>query len=132
MSCSKTHEMPCSQVLNSLLLLLDGEIEEISRVQAIENHLHECPPCRSEVDHERYIHKLLHDLLTRSCSEVAPPELHEEIAAHIAASSHAGVSQITTEFRMTEISIQVEDFLEIEHREIYIERTQEFRSLREE
>ena len=36
-------------------------------------------------------------------------------------------SEILTEFTMTEISIQIDEFGSIEHREITIETTQEFR-----
>jgi len=53
MSCGEIHETPCVDVLNAVDLLIDGEIEEASQVRAIEVHLQECPPCQSEMDHER-------------------------------------------------------------------------------
>ena len=131
MSCGEIHVTPCVDVLNAVVLLIDGEIEESSKVHAIEVHLQECPPCQSEMDHERRMHQLLHDILTRSCCETAPQELHDQIAMQTAAMRQQ-TTEIFTEFRMTEISIQVDDFGQIEHREIYIESTQEFRLPREE
>lgn len=131
MSCGDTHATPCVDVLNAVILLIDGEIEESSKLHAIEVHLQECPPCQSEMDHERRMHHMLHDILTRSCCETAPQELHDQIARQIAAMRQQTIETLT-EFRMTEISIQVDDFGQIEHREIYIERTQEFRLPREE
>jgi mycothiol system anti-sigma-R factor len=126
MSCNEIHATPCVEVLSAVELLIDGEIEESSQVRAIEVHLQECPPCQSELDHERRMHQILHDVLTRSCCEQAPQELHDQIAMQLAAMGRQS-TDIFTEFRMTEISIQVDDFGQIEHREIYIETTQEFR-----
>lgn len=131
MSCGETHATPCVEVLNAVDLLIDGEIEETSLVRAIDIHLQECSPCRSEMDHERRMHQMLHDILTRSCCEVAPQELHDQIARQIAAMGQQ-TTEMFTEFRMTEISIHVDDFGQIEHREIYIESTQEFRLPHEE
>ena len=131
MSCGEIHETPCVEVLNAADLLIDGEIREISQVRAIEVHLQECPPCQSEIDHERRMHQMLHDILTRSCCETAPQELHDQIAMQLVAMGQQS-TEIFTEFRMTEISIQVDDFGQIEHHEIYIESTQEFRLPREE
>ena len=125
MSCGEIHATPCVEVLSAVDLLIDGEIEESSQVRAFEVHLKECPPCQSELDHERRMHQILHDVLTRSCCEPAPQELHDQIAMQLAAMRHQS-GDIFTEFRMTEISIQVDDFGQIEHREIYFETTQEF------
>lgn len=126
MSCGDTHETPCVEILNAVDLLIDGEIEEGSQFRAIEVHLQECPPCQSELDHERKMHQMLHDVLARSCCEMAPQELHNEIAMQLATMRQQS-TDFFTEFRMTEISIQVDDFGQIEHREIYFESTQEFR-----
>lgn len=119
MSCGEMHETPCVDVLNAVDLLIDGEIEETSQVRAIEVHLQECPPCQSEMDHERRMHHILHEVLARSCCEMAPQELHDQIAMQLAAMRQRP-TDVFTEFRMTEISIQ------IEHHEIYFESTQEF------
>jgi mycothiol system anti-sigma-R factor len=126
MSCGERHDTPCSDVLNSVDLLIDGEIEETLIARNIEVHLGECPPCRAEMDHERRMHALLHELLSRSCCEKAPQELHDQLAMQLSALRGAG-SDILTEYRMTEISIQIEDFGQIEHHEITIESTQEIR-----
>ncbi|MEI9906559.1 MAG: hypothetical protein WDO06_00405 [Actinomycetota bacterium] len=126
MSCGEKHETPCSEVLNSVLLLIDGEIEEMARVHNIEVHLDECPSCKAEMEHERRMHALLHEMLTRSCLEKAPQELHEQLAMKLNALRGYN-PDFVTEFRMTGISIQIEDFGQIEHHEITIESTQEFR-----
>ncbi|HEX7404384.1 MAG TPA: zf-HC2 domain-containing protein [Candidatus Nanopelagicaceae bacterium] len=131
MSCGENHETPCVEVLNAVDLLIDGEIEETAQVRAIEVHLQECPPCQSELDHERRMHQILHEVLTRSCCESAPQELHDQIALQLVAMRQQP-ADVFTEFRMTEISIQVDDFGQIEHREIYFESTQEFRLPRDE
>lgn len=130
MSCGSQHETPCSEVLNSVALLIDGEIEETTQIHNFEIHFEECPPCRVEMEHERRMHQLLHEILSRSCAEKAPQELHDQIALQIAAMSNDG-QDFFAEFRRTEISIQVDEFGQIEHHEITIESTQEFRFPRE-
>ena len=125
MSCGENHATPCAEVLNAADLLIDGEIEEASFVRAIEDHLQECPPCQSELNHERRMHQILHDVLTRSCCEEAPQELRDQIAMQLAGMGHRS-GEVFTQLRMTEVSIQVDDFGTIEHREIYYESTQEF------
>jgi mycothiol system anti-sigma-R factor len=126
MSCGDKHATPCSEVLGSVNLLIDGELIETSAVHNIEIHLEECSPCKSEMEHERAMHSLLHEILTRSCCEKAPEELHQALALQIAA-LRSQPTDFLTEYRMTEISIQVDEFGSIEHREITIEHTQEFR-----
>ena len=130
MSCGGMHETPCSEVLSEVALLIDGEIEEQEKIYTIEHHFEECAPCRAEMEHERRIHQLLHDVLTRSCMEEAPQDLRDRISLQLEALHHPGADLIT-EFRRTEISIQVDDFGQIEHHEITIESTQEFRFPRE-
>lgn len=130
MSCGGAHATPCSEVLREVTLLLDGEIDEREKIHSIEHHFEECPPCRAEMEHERRMHELLHDVLTRSCFEEAPQDLRDRIASQLQALSHLDHNLIT-EFRRTEISIQVDDSGQIEHHEITIESTQEFRFPRE-
>ncbi len=125
MSCGEPHATPCVEVLGAAVFLIDGEIEEVSRVRDIETHLAECPPCRSEMDHERKMHHMLHDLLTRSCCEEAPPEFHQQLAMQLAAMRNQS-TEFFAEFTRTEISIQIEEFGSVEHHEITIETTQEF------
>jgi len=126
MSCGEAHTTPCSDVLGAVDLLIDGEISETSVVHNIEIHLEECSPCKSEIAHERAMHSLLHQLLTRSCLEEAPRDLHDALEAQFAI-LRTPPTDFVTEYRMTEISIQVDEFGSIEHREITIESSQEFR-----
>lgn len=126
MSCGNKHETPCNEVLSSVALLIDGEIHEVSQIHSFEVHFEECSPCREEMEHERLMHHMLHEILTRSCHENAPQELHDQIAYQLAAFKQ-GAPDFVTEFRRTEISIQVDEFGIIEHHEITIESTQEFR-----
>jgi len=120
MSCGNQHETPCNEVLNSVALLIDGEIHEVSQIHSIEVHFEECSPCREEMEHERLMHRMLHEMLTRSCHESAPQELHDQIARQIAVLKQ-GAPDFVTEYRRTEISIQVDEFGNIEHHEITIE-----------
>lgn len=131
MSCGEKHETPCDEVLNSVALLIDGEIQEMSQIHSIEIHFEECTPCREEMEHERRMHQMLQELLIRSCCERAPQELHDQLAYQIAA-LRQGPADFVAEYRMTEISIQVDEFGNVEHHEITIESTQEFRLPREE
>ena len=126
MSCGDHHDTPCVEVLNSVVLLLDGEIEEPGIVHNIEVHLDECSPCKSELDHQRKLHDMLHEMLARTCFEKAPQELHEQLARQLQALHNPGLD-VVTEYRMTEISIHIEDFGQIEHHDITIESTQEYR-----
>lgn len=131
MSCGNEHETPCNDVLSSVALLIDGEIHEVSQIHSIEVHFEECSPCREEMEHERLMHHLLHEILTRSCHESAPQELHDQIALQLAMLKQ-GPPDFVTEYRRTQISIQVDESGNVEHHEITIESTQEFRLPHEE
>lgn len=120
MSCGDTHETPCNEVLNSVALLIDGEIHEVSQIHSIEIHFEECPPCREEMEHERRMHEMLQEMLTRSCCESAPQELRDQIAYQLAM-LHQGPPDFVSEYRRTEISIQVDEFGNVEHHEITFE-----------
>ena len=120
MSCGNKHETPCNEVLNSVALLIDGEIHEISQIHSFEVHFEECSPCREEMEHERRMHQMLHEMLTRSCHESAPQELRDQIAYQLATLKQ-GAPDFITEYRMTEISIQIDEDGNVEHHEITIE-----------
>lgn len=120
MSCGEMHETPCNEVLNSVGLLIDGEIHEMSQIHSIEVHFEECSPCREEMQHERRMHQLLHEMLTRSCLESAPQDLKEQLAYQLAIMQQRP-AELITEYRMTEISIEVDHYGNVEHREITIE-----------
>lgn len=124
---SQFETLPCNQILNSFVLLLEGNTDVPMR-HNIETHLSECPECSAELAHEKIMHSLLQDVLRRTCCESAPVELHDSIFAQIHSQmAGAFTTEVTTEFTMTEISIEIDEFGTIEHREITIEHTEEIR-----
>jgi hypothetical protein len=68
------------------------------------------------------MHDLLQETLRRSCNESAPEDLHEAIQRQLRAQM-SGTTEVVTQFSMTEISIEIDEFGNIEHREIQIEQT---------
>ena len=121
---SHIEEIPCVEVLSSVVFIIEGAMEEAHNPQAIASHLDTCVACQAEVAHEEAMHTLLQDVLRRSCDEKAPEDLyrsiHEELLRQ---ASGAGVTEVVTQFSMTEISIEIDEFGNIEHREIQIEQT---------
>lgn len=118
---------PCNQTLNSFILLLEGNTD-LPMVRSIEIHLSGCPDCSAELVHERQMHSLIQEVLRRTCCEIAPDELHNSIYRQIHTQmAGAFTTEVLTEFTMTEISIEIDEFGTIEHREITIERTEEIR-----
>jgi anti-sigma factor (TIGR02949 family) len=85
MSCGGPHEVPCQEVLHSLVLFIDHEIEDQQQVHQIEVHFQECPPCQEELTHEQTVMAKLKQLLSGSCNEAAPSGLEEKIHAQTAA-----------------------------------------------
>jgi hypothetical protein len=70
------------------------------------------------------MHQMLQDVLKRSCDEQAPEELHQSIHSQLRAQmAGAGATEVVTQFSMTEISIEIDEFGNVEHREIQIEQT---------
>lgn len=121
--------LPCNQILNSFVLLHEGNTD-LPMIHSIEIHLLDCPECTSELAHEKKMHSLIQDVLRRSCCEVAPDELHDSIYQQIHTQmTGAFTTEVTTEFTMTEISFEIDGFGNIEHREITIEHTEEIRYL---
>ncbi|CAB4678049.1 unannotated protein [freshwater metagenome] len=119
----------CNQILNSFVLLLEGNIDAPS-IGVIDVHLAGCPNCSAELAHERLMHSLLQDVLRRTCNETAPEDLHDSIYQQIhAQSTGAFTTEVITEITMTEISIEIDEFGNIEHREVTIEHTEEIRYL---
>ena len=120
---------PCNQILNSFVLLLEGNTD-LPMVHTIEIHLSECPDCAAELAHEKKMRDLIQNVLRRTCCESAPDELHDSIYQQIHAQmAGAFTTGVTTEFKMTEISIEIDEFGNVEHREITIEHTEEIRYL---
>jgi hypothetical protein len=122
---SHIEEIPCFEVLSSVVFIVEGAVEEAHNPQAIASHLNSCSACQAEVEHEQAMHMLLQDVLRRSCDEKAPEELHRSIHEELLrqATGGAGVTEVVTQISMTEISIEIDEFGNVEHREIQIEQT---------
>jgi hypothetical protein len=122
---SHIEEIPCIEVLSSVVFIIEGVAEESQNPQAIAFHLNSCLACQAEVDHEQAMHMLLQDALRRTCDERAPEELHRSIHEELLrqATGGTGVTEVVTQFSMTEISIEIDEFGNVEHREIQIEQT---------
>ena len=122
---SHIEEIPCIEVLSSVVFIIEGVMEESQNPQAIASHLNSCLACQAEVDHEQAMHILLQDVLRRTCDERAPEDLHRSIHEELLrqATGGAGVTEVVTQFSMTEISIEIDEFGNVEHREIQIEQT---------
>ena len=115
-------EIHCGDVLSSVIFIIEGELDLLPQRSAIEEHISACLPCTQEIEHERAMHDLLQETLRRSCNEEAPADLHEAIRRQLR-TQMAGATEVVTQFSMTEISIEIDEFGNIEHREIQIEQT---------
>ena len=115
-------EIQCGDVLSSVIFIIEGELEQLPQRSAIENHINSCLPCTTEIAHERAMHDLLQETLRRTCNERAPEDLHEALHRQLRAQMTGG-TEVVTQFSMTEISIEIDEFGNIEHREIQIEQT---------
>jgi len=121
---SHIEEIPCFEVLSSVVFIVEGAMEEAHNPQAIASHLDSCLDCRSEVTHEQVMHSLLQDVLRRTCDEKAPADLQQSIhEALLRQVSGVGITEVVTQFSMTEISIEIDEFGNVEHSEIQIEET---------
>jgi anti-sigma factor (TIGR02949 family) len=129
---SGTHHNDCVDVLHSVLLFVDGEISDTAEIATIEVHLQQCPACTAELEHERNIRALMQSVLRRSCNERAPQDLHEQLHQQLLNATINSAPDIVREFRMTEISIEINEDGTIESREIHIEHTEEYRFPNEE
>ena len=117
-------EIQCGDFLASVVFIIEGELQEIPQAEAISSHLVTCGPCAAEIEHERAMHSLLQDVLKRTCDEQAPEDLHQSIHNQLRAQmAGAGTTEVVTQFSMTEISIEIDEFGNVEHREIQIEQT---------
>lgn len=114
-------EIQCGDVLASVIFIIEGELEQVPQAAAIETHISTCLPCTAEIAHERAMHQMLQDVLRRSCDEKAPDGLQEEILRNLRATS--APTEVVTQISMTEISIEIDEFGNVEHREIQIEQT---------
>ncbi len=121
---------PCNEVLNSFVLLIEGNIAP-PQLQVIDLHVSQCPSCAAELAHEQMMHSLVQQVLQRTCNEEAPQDLHDAIFSQIHGQMTGAFTEVVTQFSMTEISIEIDEFGQVEHREVTIEHTEEIRYLNE-
>ena len=120
--------LACNEVLNSFVLLIEGSIEQ-PHIGLIEVHISTCPACEAELAHEQAVRQLMQETLRRSCNEKAPQDLHDSIYRQIHGQMAGSFTEVVTQYSMTEISIEIDEFGQIEHREVTIEHTEEIRFL---
>ena len=120
--------LACNEVLNSFVLLIDGQMEQ-PEIALVEVHIATCPACEAELAHEQAMRQLMQDALRRSCNEKAPEDLHDAIYRQIHGQMTGAFTEVVTQYSMTEISIEIDEYGQIEHREVTIEHTEEIRFL---
>jgi len=121
MSLFGTERIGCPEVLASLVFIIEDAIEQVEHPEEVRNHIDLCPNCSRQLEHEQLTHTFLVDALRRSCTEKAPSSLYESI--HNQLVSAQTNTEVVTTFSMTEISIEIDEFGNVEHREIQIEQT---------
>ena len=122
------NDLACNEVLNSFVFLIDGQMEQ-PEIALVEVHISTCPACEAELAHEQAVRQLMQETLRRSCNEKAPQDLHDSIYRQIHAQMAGTFTEVVTQYSMTEISIEIDEFGQIEHREVTIEHTEEIRFL---
>ena len=120
--------LACNEVLNSFVLFIDGQMQQ-PEIALVEVHIATCPACEAELAHEQAMRQLMQDALRRSCDEKAPADLHDAIYRQIHGQMTGAFTEVVTQYSMTEISIEIDEFGQIEHREVTIEHTEEIRFL---
>jgi anti-sigma factor (TIGR02949 family) len=117
-------EIQCGDVLASVIFIIEGELQAIPQADAITSHITTCGACAAEIEHERAMQQMLQDVLKRTCDEKAPEDLHQSIHRQLRAQmAGAATTEVVTQFSMTEISIEIDEYGNVEHREIQIEQT---------
>jgi hypothetical protein len=111
--------IPCDKCCESLVLFIDNEIDDSATFNEIAFHLQDCQGCRGEMESQRAALNLIQSLLTRSCCESAPSSLQEQIALRLAQLANQEMlttsqSEIITQYRRTEITIDGQTSIEIE------------------
>lgn len=135
---NSNYELECVEVLTSFVILIDADVVEVQVELQFENmpqltlaninsHLSECVPCSKELIHERTMRDLTRDALRRCCNEEAPSELHDALSTMFNQANSAGFkNEVITEFSMHEVTIEIDEFGNIQHREIRVESRTEF------
>ena len=121
MSLFGAERIGCPEVLASLVFIIEDAIEQVERPDDIQNHINLCPNCSRQLEHEQLTHTFLVDALRRACVEKAPASLYESIQSQLMGAGSA--TEVVTTFSMTEISIEIDEFGNVEHREVQIEET---------
>ena len=111
--------IPCAKCCESLVLFIDNEIDDSATFNEIAFHLQDCQGCRGEMESQRAALNLIQSLLSRSCCESAPSSLQEQIALRLAQLANqemltSSQSEIITQYRRTEITIDGQTSIEIE------------------
>ena len=131
MSHLESDQIPCVEVLTSVVFLIEDAVDQLPNAFALTNHLNTCPACQAEVAHEQAVKAMMQDVLRRTCDEKAPDDLHQSVQNLLSQHLEGGVSSVMTQFSMTEISIEIDEFGQVEHREVTIEHTEEIRYINE-
>ena len=121
MSLFGAERIGCPEVLASIVLIIEDAIEQVERPDDVRNHINLCPNCSRQLEHEQLTHTFLVDALRRACVEKAPESLYESIQSQLMGAVSA--TEVVTTFSMTEISIEIDEFGNVEHRELQIEET---------
>lgn len=121
MSLFGAERIGCPEVLASIVFIIEDAIEQVEHPDDVRNHINLCPNCSRELEHEQLTHTFLVDALRRACVEKAPESLYESIHNQLVGA--ALTTEIVTTFSMTEVSIEIDEFGNVEHREVQIEET---------
>jgi hypothetical protein len=121
MSLFGAERIGCPEVLASIVFIIEDAIEQVERPDDIQDHINLCPNCSRQLEHERVTHTFLVDALRRACVEKAPESLYESIHSQLIGAGSA--TEVVTTYSMTEISIEIDEFGNVEHREVQIEET---------
>jgi len=121
MSLFGAERIGCPEVLASIVFIIEDAIEQVENPNEVQSHIDLCPNCSSQLDHERLTRTFLVDALRRACVEKAPESLYESIHNQLVGSGSA--TEVVTTFSMTEISVEIDEFGNVEHREVQIEET---------
>jgi len=121
MSLFGAERIGCPEVLASIVFIIEDAIEQVEHPDDVQNHINLCPNCSRQLEHEQLTHTFLVDALRRACVEKAPESLYESIHNQLVGAGSA--TEVVTTFSMTEISIEIDEFGNVEHREVQIEET---------
>ena len=121
MSLFGAERIGCPEVLASIVFIIEDAIEQVEHPDDVRNHINLCPNCSRQLEHEQLTHTFLVDALRRACVEKAPESLYESIHNQLVGAS--STTEVVTTFSMTEISIEIDEYGNVEHRELQIEET---------